>query len=97
MFNVYDESPEGHGLHDLLILTEMVGYELAASGQDAIARSFPIILPVNWKLIEAATFPHYLAEMTTNWSMQVAAPRITNNGLPEGYQVFEGRHPARRT
>lgn len=72
--NAYDENPDGQGYQDCLNMTETITQALTTYGQGAIDRAYPIILPIDWKLVEPDTFPHFIAEMTTTWELPSGRP-----------------------
>jgi hypothetical protein len=71
---MYDENPDGSGYQDCLNITEALAIALTTFGQGAIDQAYPIQLPLDWKLFEQDTFPHYLSEMTTQWEMPSGRP-----------------------
>ena len=74
LFNAYDENPDGGGYQDVLNMVEASAIALTSYGQQAIDQSYPIVLPLEWKLIEADCFPHFIAEMTTTWELPSGRP-----------------------
>ena len=72
--NCYDEDPASGGYQDCFNITEAIAIALTSFGQAAIDEAYPIVLPIDWKLVEADTFPHYIAEMTTTWELPSARP-----------------------
>jgi hypothetical protein len=72
--NMYDENPDGGGYQDCLNVTETIAQALTAYGQGALDQAFPIIMPLDWKLIEPDTFPHFCAEITTAWELPSGRP-----------------------
>ena len=70
----YDENPDSQGYQDCLNLCETLEMALTSFGLAALNQAYPIVLPLEWKLNENDTFPHYLAEMTTQWQMAAARP-----------------------
>jgi hypothetical protein len=74
LFNAYDENPNGGGYQDVLNMVEAAAIALTTFGQQAIDKSYPIILPIEWHLVEADTFPHFIAEMTTTWELPSGRP-----------------------
>lgn len=74
LVNMYDENPNSGGYQDCLNITEALAVALTSYGQGAIDQAFPIVLPIEWSLIEQDTFPHFIAEMTTRWTLESARP-----------------------
>jgi hypothetical protein len=74
LVNVYDEHPDGGGYQDALNITEALAIALTSFGQQAIDKAYPIVLPLEWKLVEADAFPHYITEMTTTWQLPSGRP-----------------------
>jgi hypothetical protein len=72
--NMYDENPDSGGYQDCLNIAERIAMELTSYGQQGIDQAYVIVMPIEWKLIEADTFPHYIAEMTTQWELPSARP-----------------------
>ena len=74
LVNAYDENPDGGGYQDVQNISEAIWLALTSFGQAAIDKAYPIIMPIEWKLVEADTFPHFIAEMTTLWELPSARP-----------------------
>ena len=74
LLNAYDENPNSGGYQDLTNMLEALSIALTSYGQGAIDHAYPIILPIEWKHIEAHTFPHFIAEMTTHWQLPSGRP-----------------------
>jgi hypothetical protein len=74
LFNSYDENPNGGGYQDVLNMVEAAALALTSFGQQAIDHAYPIVMPIEWQLLEADCFPHYIAEMTTHWELPSARP-----------------------
>lgn len=74
LVNAYDEHPDGGGYQDVLNITEAIAQALTSFGQQAIDQAYPVVLPMEWKLVEADTFPHFIAEMTTTWTLPSGRP-----------------------
>lgn len=74
LVNAYDENPDGGGYQDVGNLSEAIWIALTSYGQQGIDAAYPIVMPIDWKLIEADTFPHYIAELTTQWELPSARP-----------------------
>lgn len=82
----YDENPDGGGYQDAFNLTEAIATALTSYGQQALDEAYPIILPIDWKILEADTFPHYVVEMTTQWQLPSGRP-MPDRTLGEPYVV----------
>jgi hypothetical protein len=74
LVSAYDENPASGGYQDVLNMVEAIGIALTSFGQAAIDKAYPIIMPIEWKLVEADTFPHFIAEMTTQWELPSGRP-----------------------
>jgi hypothetical protein len=74
LFSVYDENPDSQGYQDAMNLIETAEIALTSFGQQAIDQSYPIVMPIEWSIIEADTHPHYVGEMTTMWQLPAARP-----------------------
>lgn len=74
LVNAYDEHPDGGGYQDVLNMVETLSIALTSFGQEAIDQAYPIVMPFNWELVQADTFPHYIAEMVTTWELPSARP-----------------------
>jgi hypothetical protein len=74
LVNAYDENPDSGGYQDVLNMVEAIDIAFTSFGQQAIDQAYPIVLPIEWKLIEADTFPHYIAEITTQWQLPAGRP-----------------------
>jgi hypothetical protein len=72
--DMYDENPDGSGYQDCLNIAEALAIVLTSYGQQGIDEAYPIVMPLEWKLIELDTFPHYIAEMTTQWELPSGRP-----------------------
>lgn len=80
--NAYDENPDSGGYQDVLNMIEAMAIALTSFGQQALDQAYPIIMPLEWKLVEADTFPHYIGEMTTLWQLPSGRPMPdTPNGI----------------
>jgi len=86
--NAYDENPDSHGYQDVLNIVEAIAMALTSYGQQGIDKAYPIVMPIDWKYIEADTFPHYIADMTTQWQLPSARP------LPDSeiFGIVPGEH-----
>lgn len=69
LFNAYDENPNGSGYQDVLNMMEAAALALTSFGQAGLDKAYPIVMPIEWKLVEAGTFPHFIGEMTTHWQL----------------------------
>lgn len=74
LVNAYDENPDSAGYQDCQNLSEAIWIALGSFGQQAIDHAYPIVMPIEWKLIEADTFPHFIAELTTQWELPSPRP-----------------------
>lgn len=70
----YDENPDGQGYQDVLNMVEALAVALTSFGQAALDQAYPIVLPIDWKMHEEDTFPHFIAEMTTQWELPSGRP-----------------------
>jgi hypothetical protein len=70
----YDENPNGQGYQDVLNMIETATFALAAWGQKGIDDAYVIVLPMDWKLEQADTFPHFAGEIATKWELPTASP-----------------------
>jgi len=88
LFGAYDENPKSHGYQDVLNMIETAAIALTTYGQGALDQAYPIVMPIEWKLIEADAFPHFLGEMTTTWQLPSGRPLPdSENGLVPGEQI----------
>lgn len=71
---MYDENPDGGGYQDCLNVAEAIVIALTSYGQGVLDKAYPIVMPIDWKLNENDTFPHYLAEITTKWELPSGRP-----------------------
>jgi hypothetical protein len=74
LFVAYDENPDSQGYQDVLNMIEAASIALTSFGQAAIDSAYPIVMPLEWKLVEPDCFPHYLGEMTTTWELPSGRP-----------------------
>jgi hypothetical protein len=72
--NAYDENPDSGGYQDVLNMIETCAIALTTFGQGAIDEAYPIVMPFDWKLIEADTFPHFIGEITAQWELPSGRP-----------------------
>jgi hypothetical protein len=72
--NCYDENPDSGGYQDCQNITEVIAMALTSYGQAGIDKAYPIVMPMEWKLIEEDTFPHFVAEITSQWELPSARP-----------------------
>ena len=84
LVNCYDENPDSGGYQDVLNIVEAISLALTSFGQAGIDKSYVITLPINWTLVEADTFPHYIAEMVTTWEFPSGRP-MPDRPLGEPY------------
>jgi len=80
LVTTYDENPDGQGYQDCLNLTETITNALCSFGQTVIDKAYSIVLPCEWKMIEPDSFPHYLAEITTQWMLPASSPYLLGGG-----------------
>jgi hypothetical protein len=73
-FSAYDENPDSQGYQDVLNMIETAALALTSFGQQAIDRAYPIVMPIEWQMVEAESFPHFIGEMTTTWELPSARP-----------------------
>lgn len=74
LVNCYDENPDGGGYQDCLNIIENVEIGLTTFGSQGIDQRYPIVFPMEWKLIEADTFPHFIAEIDSTWQLPAGRP-----------------------
>jgi hypothetical protein len=74
LVNAYDENPNSGGYQDCVNIVEALEIALTSFGWAALNGAYPLIFPIDWKLIEEDTFPHYIAEMTTHWQLPAGRP-----------------------
>jgi hypothetical protein len=72
--SAYDENPNSQGYQDVLNMIEAMASALTSFGQQGIDESYVIVLPMDWKLHEEDTFPHYVGEIATKWELPSARP-----------------------
>jgi hypothetical protein len=72
--NAYDENPDGGGYQDVLNMIEALAIALTSFGQGALDAAYPIVMPIEWKIVDANTFPHFIGELTTQWELPSARP-----------------------
>jgi hypothetical protein len=80
--HAYDENPDSGGYQDCLNIVEALAIALGSFGQAAIDQAYPIILPIDWNLVENDTFPHYIAELTTMWELPSPRPMPDPDKFP---------------
>lgn len=73
-FSVYDENPDSSGYQDVQNMLEAVDIAFTSFGAQAIDQAYPIVMPIEWSIIEADCFPHFVGEMTTSWQLPAARP-----------------------
>jgi hypothetical protein len=74
LVSAYDENPDSSGYQDVLNMVETIADALTSFGQAALDKAYPIVLPIEWKMIEPDTFPHFIAEITTQWMLPAGRP-----------------------
>lgn len=70
LIGAYDEDPDYQGYKDCLNMAEAIAHAFFA--WRVIDDSYSLVPPAKWAMIEADTFPHFLAEMTTQWELPTA-------------------------
>jgi len=73
-FSAYDENPDSQGYQDVLNMIETAALALTSFGQQAIDKAYPIVMPIEWEMLEADCFPHFVGDMTTQWELPSARP-----------------------
>jgi hypothetical protein len=73
-FITYDENPNGSGYQDGLNMIEAAGIALTSFGQQGIDQAYPIVMPIDWKLLDVEGFSHFIGEMTTQWQLPSGRP-----------------------
>jgi hypothetical protein len=92
LFSAYDENPNSQGYQDVLNMIEAAAIALTQFGQGAIDQAYPIVMPIEWHLIESDCFPHFLGELTSKWELPSASP-MPWNGDGQSYAVpIPGEH-----
>lgn len=86
LVSAYDENPNSQGYQDCLNMMEAIEIAFTSFGQQGIDQAYPIQLPIDWKLVEADCFPHYIGEMTTSWVLPAGRP------MPEEYGFIPAEH-----
>jgi hypothetical protein len=74
LVSCYDENPDASGDEDVQNILEMLTQALTTYGQRGIDLAYPIVMPIEWKLIEHDVFPHFLGELVTHFEMSSARP-----------------------
>jgi hypothetical protein len=74
LVSAYDENPNSGGYQDVANMCEAIAIALTSFGQQAIDQAYPIVLPLEWKLIEPDCFPHFVGEITTTWQLPAGRP-----------------------
>lgn len=74
LFNAYDENPDSSGYQDVLNMIEAASIALTSFGQQGIDQAYPIVMPMEWHLIEADAFPHFIGELTSQWELPSGRP-----------------------
>lgn len=88
---MYDENPDGGGYQDCLNMSEAIVIAMTSYGQGVIDQAYPIVLPINWKLLEADTFPHFISEIYTTWELPSGRPMpdLSESLIPSEHLVVE--------
>ena len=91
---MYDENPDGGGYQDCLNMAEAIVIALTSFGQGAIDDAYPIVMPINWQLNENDTFPHFIAELTTQWELPSGRPMpdLAESIIPSEQLGFDIRY-----
>lgn len=71
LIGAYDENPDRSGYQDCLNMIGAIKFEFIRFR--VIDQSYSIIPPLTWALVEADLFPHFVAEMTTQWQLPLAS------------------------
>jgi hypothetical protein len=87
----YDENPNSQGYQDVLNMIETMTIALAAWGQKGIDDAYVIVLPMEWKLNEESTFPHFAGEIVSKWELPTASPLPGPGELPIPAEQIEFR------
>jgi hypothetical protein len=74
LFTTYDENPDSEGYQDTLNMIEAAAIALTSFGQQAIDQAYPIVLPLEWQMVEPDCFPHFIGEMVTTWELPSGRP-----------------------
>lgn len=72
--SAYDEHPNSGGYQDVLNMIEQMSAALTSFGQAGLDQAYPIVMPIEWKLVEPDCFPHFIGEMTTMWQLPAGRP-----------------------
>jgi hypothetical protein len=72
--NIYDENPDSRGYEDVQNLLEAIDIAFTSFGQKGIDDAYPIVMPIDWKLFEEDTFPHFIGELTAQFMLPAARP-----------------------
>jgi hypothetical protein len=88
LFSTYDENPDSQGYQDCLNLIETAAIALTTFGQAAIDKAYPIVMPIEWSLVESDCMPHFVGEMTTLWELPSARPWVGQ----EMFGIIPGEH-----
>jgi hypothetical protein len=92
--SAYDENPNSQGYQDVLNMIETATFALAAWGQKGIDDAYVIVLPMDWKLEQADTFPHFAGEIVSKWELPTASPLPGPGELPIPAEHIEFRASA---
>lgn len=63
----YDEDPDRRAYQDCLILVGAI--KLWLPRYRVLDQSFSIVAPLSWEMSDADLFPHFIAEITTQWQL----------------------------
>lgn len=75
LFANYDENPDSQGYQDALNMVEAASIALMQFGPVGLDEAYVMDPPLEWHMMDAeTTFPHYLAELTCDWLLQIPAP-----------------------
>jgi hypothetical protein len=89
--SAYDENPDSSGYQDVLNMIEAIALALTSFGQQGLDQAYVIQLPINWNLVEAETFPHFIGEMTTTWEFPSGRP-MPDRGLSTPWIAIGEEH-----
>jgi hypothetical protein len=86
--HTYDESPELTGDEDVQNMLEAIEIAFVSFGSQGIDQAYPIQLPLEWKLLDADTFPHFIGELTAMFMLPAGRPMPDNNE-----SIIPAEHP----
>lgn len=72
--SAYDENPDSSGYQDVQNMLEAIEIAFTSFGAQAIDQAYPIVMPIEWSIVEADCFPHFVGEMTTSWQLPAGRP-----------------------